>query len=92
MRALILLTLLCLATSLQAAELESARPDGGSGCNERPAETVSAGGPLGSGHGEAERGGVTGGGTPEAASGSTRGDDRNRMSQRWHSLLPGMFR
>jgi hypothetical protein len=82
MRALFLLFALVATGTLHAADLDAGEHRQGR-CESRQADDAVH-------HGEAAT-------TPEPVSSGTRGaadgiGDRNRMSPRWHSLLPGMYR
>lgn len=86
MRALLLLCALCVATSLQAADInvdaapEPACPDQAAGGEAGVDKAI--GGPIE----------TTPASARPAAGRSATAPDRSRMSSRWHSLLPGMFR
>lgn len=84
MRALLLLLALVATGTLHAAELDGGEHREGR-CESRQAEDV------------AHPGEASGNPDPRPAATGPRGaadsiGDRNRMSPRWHSLLPGMFR
>lgn len=84
MRALFLLFALVATGTLHAAELEVGEIREGR-CESRQAEeSARPGDPA-----VAPESGPAAGGPRGAADGI---GDRNRMSPRWHSLLPGMFR
>lgn len=86
MRALLLLCALCVTTSLQAAEI-NADASAESICPDRVADGDS---------GTDLALGGTSDAVPAAArppvGPSSSAPERSRMSTRWHSLLPGMFR
>jgi hypothetical protein len=83
MRALFLLLALTVAGTLHASEADPVEARKGNCASSAPEEARVA----------ETAGGATDTGTPPPPRGSTEAiNDRSRMSPRWHSLLPGMYR